>query len=277
MNLRIFVCSSLLISTASAAGVSVSYPSLVVDLEGKQSSNGPFQTLNPNLSWSLGVESLGASLKAGIQSSIRPTLDVLSLPQSIYTRLSRPFGNWNADVTASFGLQDTAAAAADDDTDISTHLSNDALDLDLSYDRNTITLSKGFLLVREKNNQRIQLQPSYNLHTSTPSVLLAYNEEDDNLVAQLEANPQEQKLTLSSRIGNSSHTLTPSITSRGKFALGWRKETEKGAITTTLNLKENLECKWEDGDWTCTIDAPFDGWIKTDGINVKVKRRIAFV
>ena len=241
-----------------------------VDLEGAQSSNGPFQTLNPNLSWSLGVESLGASLTAGIQSSIRPTLDVLSLPQAIYTRLSRPFGNWNTDVTASFGLQDTG----DDNCDISTHLSNDALDLNLSYDQNAITLSKGFV---RKTNQRIQLQPSYNLHTSTPSVLIAYNDENDNLAAQLEANPQEQKLTLSSRIANSSHTLTPSITSRGKFALGWRKETEQGAITTTLNLKENLECKWEDGDWTCTIDAPFDGWVKTDGINVKVKRRIAIV
>lgn len=194
----------------------------------------------------------------------------MSLPQSIYTRLSRPFGDWNADVSASFGLQDSDK----DNNDIATHLSNDALDVSLSYDKDTITLSKGFL---RTNSKRINLQPSYNLHTSTPSLLVAYNDESDGLAAQLEASPQEQKLTLSSRIANSSHTLTPSITSHGKFALGWRKDTEQGAITTTLNLKENLECKWEDGDWTCTIDAPFDGWIKTDGVNVKVKRRIAIV
>lgn len=220
----------------------------------------------------MGVDALGASLTASMESSLRPTLNVLSLPQTITCHLSRPIlGDWNANVHAQYGLQ------ANEDR-VSTTLSNDALDVSISYDENTVRLKKGFQRGSTSNNQcKFTVCPTYNLHTSTPDLTLAYEDTNKDQSIQLHATPNEQKLTLSSRIAGSSHKISPSITSRGKFAIGWRKDTERGAITTTLKLKESLECKWEDGDWICAMNTPLVGWMKSDGVNIKVKRRVQLV
>jgi hypothetical protein len=133
-----------------------------------------------------------------------------------------------------------------------------------------VQLCKGF----EALGGRFSVNPRYNIQSSNADVALGYD--TGSTAVTIEASQSKQKLTLSQELPKG-NLLTPSITSRGDFAVAWRKSLQKGnSVTTTLKVNDSICVKWEDGPWTATMVSPMDGF-KTGDINIKINRKLDLV
>lgn len=254
-----------LLSIIAFTDAGISYPTVSVDLKGQDGAVGPFDGLDPVASWSASAAALGCNFEAGATSSIKPTLDVLSLPRSVWGKVRTKAGQWK--------FSSKATSLLDGSNKVSLNICADNNDWDTSLEvaskggSQNVQVVKGFGAL----GGRISVNPRYNIQSSNADVILGYDAEGTSVI--LEASQSDQTLTISQQIADD-HRLTPSITSKGDFALAWRKSLEGGnAVTTTLKLNESLNVKWEDGPWTAVISSPMSGY-KTDDISVRVHRKL---
>jgi hypothetical protein len=92
----------------------------------------------------------------------------------------------------------------------------------------------------------------------------------------IEASQSKQKLTLSQELPKG-NLIVPSVTSKGDFAVAWKKSLPDGnSVTTTLKVNDSICVKWQDGPWTATMVSPMDGF-KTGDINIKVNRKLNLI
>mmetsp|Transcript_2426 Transcript_2426/g.3664 ORF Transcript_2426/g.3664 Transcript_2426/m.3664 type:complete len:266 (-) Transcript_2426:753-1550(-) len=261
-----FVLFSLYAATANAG---INAPSVVIDLKGLQDgSSCPFEGLDPEMSWSASTSCSGCDLEAGATSSIKPTLEVLSLPRSIWGTVRRDVAGW------ALAAKTSVALDGSDDLDVAVKASNDDLDTSVqivsSGGGQKIRLNKGF----EAGGGRVTVSPRYNTKTSVADAIIAYETDDTSIT--IEAAVDNQKVSVARQITDND-LITPSVNSDGDISLAWRKSLDDGnAVTTTVKVNDSVSVEWEDGPWTATIDAPLDG-VELGGVNVKVNRKVSFV
>lgn len=201
-------------------------------------------------------------------TSVTPTLDVLSLPKTLWGKITKSVGSTT--------ISSKAEAALDGSNDVSFNVAVDNSDLDTAIDfdssggSQTIQVAKSFAGL----GGRISVNPSFNLQSSAADVVLGYDRDDTSVT--IEASPSSQKLTVAQQITDN-HKITPSITSNGDVAVAWKKSLEDGnSLTTTLKVNDSLNVKWEDGPWTATISSPMDG-IAIGEVKVRVHRKLSFL
>ncbi|GFH52483.1 hypothetical protein CTEN210_08959 [Chaetoceros tenuissimus] len=263
--MKLQIVSALALLSAAEAGVSV--PSVSVDVKGIESGSGPFEGLDPVVSWGASTSVLGCDIETGATSSIKPTLDVLSLPKSVWGKISTQAGGW--------GISSTISAKFDGSKG-SKNLALDNDDLDANLEIASVggalktQVQKGFDVL----GGRLSVNPRYNLANSEGDVVLGYD--TDGTSVTIEASCQQQKLTVAQRI-NDGNRITPSVTSNGDVSVAWRKSLDGGnSVTTTLNVNDSVSVQWQDGPWTATFSSPMDG-IKTGDIDVKINRKLSLL
>lgn len=239
------------------------YPSVSVTI--KDGSYGALDAIDPEVSYSTGVSALGCDFQAGATSSVKPTLDVLSLPRSLWGKISTDVAGWSLSSRVGLNLVDDNNAAID------LAASNDDLDTSIKVGKlNNLEVEKGFDLL----GGRFAIVPRYNIASSQADVTLAYD--SDSTTVTIDASSDAQKLTVSQQITDG-HRLTPSITSSGDFSVARKKDLGNGdSLTTTLTPGDNVNIKWEDGPWTAEFATNLDGY-KTEGLNVRVHRKVTFI
>lgn len=193
---------------------------------------------------------------------------MLSLPRTIWGRVKTQAGPWN--------LSSKATGALDGSNKISFNALADNNDWDTSIEvvssggTQKLQVSKGF----EALGGRMSVKPRYNFQSSDADVILGYD--TDNTSVTVEASASNQKLTVAQQI-TENHRLTPSITSKGDFAVAWKKSLDEGnSVTTTLKLNDSVSVKWQDGPWTATLASPMSGFKTDGGVNVRVNRKLDF-
>lgn len=254
---------------AATANAGINTPSIAVDLKGLQDgSSCPFEGLDPEMSWSASTSCSGCQLEAGATSSVKPTLDVLSLPKSIWGTVSRDIAGWGVAAKTSVALDGS------NDVDVTMRASNDDLDTSVQIaakgGSQKIRLSKGF----EAAGGRVTVSPRYNTANSKADAIIAYD--IDNTSITVEASADDQTLTVAQQITDD-HRITPSIKSNGDISVAWRKSLDDGnAVTTTVKVNDSVSVAWEDGPWTAVLESPLSG-IELGEVDVKVKRKISFV
>lgn len=206
-------------------------------------------------------------MQVGATSSIKPTRDVLSLPKAVWGKVSTTVG--------SFALSSKATSSLGDSNAVSYNLCVDNDDWDTSVEMvssggsKKVQLNKGF----DAAGGRIFVNPRYSFASSDADVVLGYD--TDGTSVTLEASTSDQKLTVQQQITDSD-SLTPSITSKGEFAVAWKKNLGGGnAVTTTVKVNDSVSVKWQDGPWTAIFDSPMSGFT-TEGVNVRVNRKLDF-
>lgn len=257
-----------LLSVLAFSDAGISYPTVDVNLKGLQGDAGPFEGLDPVASWSASTARLGCNFEAGATSSIKPTLDVLSLPRTVWGKVRTQAGQWK--------LSSKAVGALDGSNDVSFNVAADndewdtSLEVTSSGGSQSVQIVKGF----DALGGRVSVNPRYNIQSSDADVILGYDASSTSVT--VEASQNSQKLTVAKQITDSDR-LTPSITSGGDFALAWRKSLDGGnAVTTTMKLNDSLSVKWEDGPWTAAIKTPLSGY-KTDDVTVRIHRKLNFI
>jgi len=264
MKLQIVTLFALL--AVADAGVSTSFPTVAVDLKGRQGgTTGPFEGLDPIVSWGASASALGCHFEAGATSSMKPTLDVLSLPKSVWGKVKTTAAGWD--------LSSKTTAALDGSNSVSFNVAANNNDWDTSLElassdgAQKVQICKGFNAI----GGRISVNPRYTIQSSDADVILGYD--TDNTSITIEGSSSSQKLTVAQQITDG-HRITPSVTSKGDVSVAWRKSLGGGdAVTTTVNKDGRLSLEWEDGPWTATIATA----INDSAVDVKVNRKLTFL
>jgi len=256
--------SFLLLIAGTDAGINT--PTLSVDLQGLDGSSGPFEGLDPEISWSASTSAAGCDFEAGVVSSCKPTLDVLSLPKNVWGTVKSEIAGWGVAAKTSLSLGDSS-------TDIAVRAKNDDIDTSVQVvsagGGNKIQISKGFGAL----GGRVAVTPRYNTKTSVADAVIDY---DGDISVKVEASAQKQKLTVSKQVSDTD-TLTPSITSAGDVSVAWKKSLSAGnSLTATVAMNDSVSVKWEDGPWTATIASALDG-SEFGEVDVKINRKISFI
>mmetsp|Transcript_7661 Transcript_7661/g.8763 ORF Transcript_7661/g.8763 Transcript_7661/m.8763 type:complete len:259 (+) Transcript_7661:91-867(+) len=249
-----------LIGTSQAG--SSRYPSVSINLQ--DGNFGSLEGLTPDVSYSTGTSAFGCDFEAGATAQVKPTLDLLSVPHSMWGKISREVAGWRVGSRVGVNNQNKKPsidlAASSSDLDASLKIS----------DLNKIEIDKGF----DSLGGRISITPRYNLGSSKADVSLCYD--SDSTTVSVDASASSQKLTVSQLI-TSGHRLTPSITSERDVSVAWKKYLDDGnSITTTVNPGDSVSVKWEDGPWVAEFNSALNGF-ETEGLAVRIHRKVSFV
>lgn len=249
--------------TASAGA---KYPSISLNLKDGSYAES-FDGLDPELSYSTEASAMGCDIEAGATASMKPTMDVLSLPRSIWGKVSGDVAGWR--------VSSRVDADLDDGNKVGINFAAGNSDLDASIQVNgldQIIVEKGF----DALDGRISVTPRYELGSSDADVTLAYDSDSTSVAIDASASASTMKLTVSQKVTDDD-TLTPSINCSGDMSLAWKRSLGDGnSITTTVKPNEEVSLKWNDGPWVAEFKSSLDGY-KTDGLSVRVNRKVSFV
>eukprot|EP00429_Kryptoperidinium_foliaceum_P071765 CAMPEP_0176059666 /NCGR_PEP_ID=MMETSP0120_2-20121206/29736_1 /TAXON_ID=160619 /ORGANISM="Kryptoperidinium foliaceum, Strain CCMP 1326" /LENGTH=307 /DNA_ID=CAMNT_0017393205 /DNA_START=56 /DNA_END=979 /DNA_ORIENTATION=- len=271
--------------------------------------------LDPTLNWEGSSSSGDVDLSYGIESSVRPTSDIASLPRNIWGKAATNVGGWGVSARADIDGQDRSNAdlsfdADNEDADLSLRLTASAGG---GFNVRGVEATKGL----DMDGARVTINPRYNMETEEADVVLGYDKGDtsvrltasqdnqevnvkhaiDNTKIELTASADNQEVKIDHTMDRTNIKLTasadnqevtisqqlddqnrvaPTINNRGDISVEWERSLgDDSSLTATLRPNESLNVEWRDNDWTANVEMGLDG-ANVDGANVHIKRDITF-
>jgi hypothetical protein len=271
--------------------------------------------LDPTINWEGSARSGDIDLDYGVESSVRPTSDIASLPRNVWGKASTNVAGWGVSARAEVDAQDRSSTELEFDAD------NEDADLSL---RLTASAGNGFNVHRVEatkgldiDGARVTLNPRYDMETEEADVVLGYDNGNTNVKLTASANSQEvnvkhkldntnieltasadsqevivdhqldntnikltasadnQEVTISQQI-DGANRVSPTINNRGDISVEWERSLgDDSSLTATLKPNESLDVEWKDNDWTANVNMPMDG-VNVNGANVSIKRDVTF-
>jgi hypothetical protein len=271
--------------------------------------------LDPTINWEGSARSGDIDLDYGVESSVRPTSDIASLPRNVWGKASTNVAGWGVSARAEVDAQDRSSTALEFDAD------NEDADLSL---RLTASAGNGFNVRRveatkglDLDGARVTLNPRYDMETEEADVVLGYDNGNTNVKLTASADSQEvnikhkldntnieltasadsqevivdhqldntnikltasadnQEVTISQQIDDANR-ISPTINNRGDISVEWERSLgDDSSLTATLKPNESLDVEWKDHDWTANVNMPMDG-VNVNGANVSIKRDVTF-
>lgn len=289
--------------------------SLFIQISIQDGNHAGLDGLDPSLSWEGSSKSGDLELDYGIESSVRPTSDIASLPRKIWGKARTDVAGWGVSARADIDGQDRSNAALEFDAE------NEDADLSL---RLTASTGGGFNVRRveatkglDVNGARVTINPRYDVESEEADVVVGYengntnvrltasadNQEVnikhklDNTDIELTASADNQEISVGHQMDNTNIRLTasadnqevtisqqldannrvaPTINNRGDISVEWERSLgDDSSLTATLKPNDSLNVEWRDNDWTANVDMPMDG-ASISGANVRIKRDVTF-
>ena len=271
--------------------------------------------MDPTLNWQGSAHSGDIDIDYGIESAVRPTADIASLPRNVWGKASTNVAGWGVSARAEMDAQDRSSTAIEMDAD------NEDADLSL---RLTASTGNGFNVERveatkglDMDGARVTLNPRYDMESGDADVVVGYDNGNTNVQLTASADSQEvainhkmdntnigvtasadnQEVTIDHTMDNTNIKLTasadnqevtisqqidddnrisPTINNNGDISVEWERNLgDDSSLTATLKPNESLDVEWRDHDWTANVNMPMDG-MNVEGANVSIKRDVNF-
>ena len=271
--------------------------------------------MDPTLNWEGSSKSGDVELAYGIESSVRATTDIASLPRSFWGKASTNVAGWGVSARADVDGQDRSNA------DLAFDADNKDADLSL---RLTASAGGGFNVRRveatkglDVDGARVTINPRYNVESEEADVVLGYDNGNtnvrltasadnqevnvkhrmDNTNLELTASADNQEITVDHQVDKTNIRLTasadnqevtisqqldadnrvaPTINNRGDVSVEWERNLgDDSSLTAKLKPNDSLNVEWRDQAWTANVDMGLDG-ANIKGANVHIKRDITF-
>mmetsp|Transcript_5932 Transcript_5932/g.7292 ORF Transcript_5932/g.7292 Transcript_5932/m.7292 type:complete len:267 (-) Transcript_5932:176-976(-) len=227
--------------------------------------------LNPTASWSNRNQAGNVDIDYGIETDLRVTKDITSLPKSLWGKVSSTFGPWGLSAKVNFeGLDYTNADVKFGATNAGEELT---LSVDGSYGNGGIRLNeiqgtKKFLV----DDATITVNPRLDVNSDEATVFISYDK--DGTSVEVEACKDVQTVTLSRQL-DSENRITPTFSNSGALSIDWEHKVNDSTITTTFKPEKSINVVWEEGGWNADINMDLKN---NDITNVKigVKKDISF-
>jgi hypothetical protein len=268
--------------------------------------------LDPTLSWSGSSSAGDIDLDYGIESAVRPTTDLASLPRKVFGTLKTNVAGWGitagADRDMATGATDIEINADNADADLSVKVLASA---DGGVD--SISATKGF----DVDGNRVTINPRYSLANEDADVVVTYNGGDTNVELTASADSQEvvvthdmgdtniqltaskdsqevvldhtmdntnikltasadnQEVTISQQVDDN-NKISPTLNRNGDISVQWERDLgDDNSLTATLKPNESIDVEWKDDSWTAELKAGLDG-TDINGISISTSRTVEF-
>lgn len=302
--------SILAVAALVASAEAISKPSLTISV-----TDGNFDGvdgLDPTLSWSGSSSAGDIDLDYGIESAVRPTTDLASLPRKVFGTLKTNVAGWGitagADRDMATGATDIEINADNADADLSVKVLASA---DGGVD--SISATKGF----DVDGNRVTINPRYSLANEDADVVVTYNGGDTNVELTASADSQEvvvthdmgdtniqltaskdsqevvldhtmdntnikltasadnQEVTVSQQVDDN-NKISPTLNRNGDISVQWERDLgDDNSLTATLKPNESIDIEWKDDSWTAELKAGLDG-TDINGISISTSRTVEF-
>ena len=307
MKFSLFALSALI--GAAAAGK----PSLSISV--RDGSFDGLDGLDPTLNWEGSSSTGDVNLDYGIESAVRPTTDIASLPRNVWGKASTNVAGWGVSARAEMDAQDRSNTAIEvdadnEDNDLSVRMVASAGN---GFSVGSVEATKGLDL----DGARVTINPRYNLETEEADVRLGYSNDStdvtltasadsqevnikhrmdatnveltasadsqeviidhtmDNTNLKLTASADNQEVTISQQIDDDNR-ISPTINRNGDISVEWERSLgDDSSLTANLKPNDSLSVEWKDNDWTANVDMPMDG-ANIEGASVSIKRDVTF-
>jgi len=277
------------VATLVASAEAITKPSLTISVT-DGNFDGVSDGLDPTLKWQGSTAAGDVDIDYGIESAVRPTTDIASLPRKVFGTLKTSVAGWGVSAK---GERDIASGA----TDITVDANNDDADLSLSL---TASVDGGVDSVSATKNMdldgnKLSITPTYSLANEDADVVVSYDTGDTNVKLtasrdsqevvlghqmdktniKLTASADNQEVTISQQIDDVNR-VAPTINRNGDISLEWeRKLGDDNSLTATLKPNDSIEVEWKDDSWTAELKAGLDG-TNIDGLSISTKREVLF-
>ena len=159
--------------------------------------------MNPSLSWEGSSSSGDLDLSYGIESDVRPTADIASLPRSIWGKASTNVGPWGVSARVEMdgvggGNANIDVDADNSDADLSVHMVANADGVQ------SVEATKGV----DAGGARVTVNPRYNVADESADVVVAYS--NDSTSIEVTASADSQDFSINHNMGDTSVGLTAS-------------------------------------------------------------------
>jgi hypothetical protein len=210
--------------------------------------DGSFDGLDgfdPTLNWEGSTRSGNIDIDYGIESAIRPTRDIASLPRNVWGKTSINLSGWGISARAEVFAEDRSSAALEFDAD------NEAADLSLrmtastgnGFNVQTVEATKGLDL---DDGARFTLNPRYNVESKGADLVVSYD--NDNTNAQLTASAGNQEVNIKHKLDNTYIELTASADNQEVTIDHQSHNTNIKLIASTDNQQITISHQIDDTD-----------------------------
>jgi hypothetical protein len=249
--------------------------------------------LDPTVNWEGASSSGDVDLSYGIESAVRPTSDIASLPRNFWGKASTDVSGWGVSARADVDAQ------ARDHADLEIDANNAGADLSLrmvasagsGFSVESVEATKGL----DMNGARVTVNPRYNvadeqadvvinwanggtnveLTASADSQSVVIDHSMDNTSIKLTASADNQEVTISQQVDDNNR-VSPTVSRNGDISVEWERTlSDDSSLTATLKPNDSLDVEWKDADWTANVNMPIDG-ANINGANVSIKRDVNF-
>lgn len=210
-------------------------------------------------------------VKYGVDTDLRATKEIRSLPKSVWGKASTDVSGWDVTARAELDLQDLRSLYLDldldsRDVDLSVHVVASATG---EFNVDAVEATKGF----KSGDKRVTVTPRFDLGNNINDVVVKYSYDKTDVT--LTASGDAQKITVSQQISDEDR-FSPTVSSKGDLSLEWEHRLKKDSkVTTTFRPSESLNVKWEDSEWTANVKMPLDGSSFKES-SVGVKKDLSF-
>jgi len=261
----------------------------------KDGSFDGLEGFDPTVTYGSTATAGDVDLEYGIESAVKPTTDIASLPKSIWGKASTTVSGWGVSAKAEIDPQ------ALDSADVTIDASNDELDLSVKIDAtaggeggvsaSSVEATKGIDL----DTGKLTINPRFNVADDEKDVVLSYSQDSTsvsvtasadaqsieikhnagNTDVSITASVEEQEVTISQQIDDDNR-IAPTINNNGDISIEWEKSLgDDNSVTTTLKPNDSINIEWKDGAWAATVDMPIED-NTISGATVSVKRDVEF-
>jgi len=218
--------------------------------------------LNPTLSWEGSSSNGDLDVSYGIESDVRPTSDLASLPKSVWGKVKTDVSGWGVSARADIDAQDLSAAdvevdADNSDADLAIRLTASAGSSGGSV--KTVEATKGM----DMDGARITINPRYNVADEQADIVLGYNNDAtdvkltasadsqevvvshklENTGIKLTASADSQEVEIDHKIDNTGIKLTASVDNQ-ELTLS-QQLNDRDRVSPTLNSNGDISVEWE--------------------------------
>jgi len=271
-----------------ASAEAITKPSLTISV-----TDGNFDGvdgLDPTLKWE-GTSSAGdIDIDYGVESSVRPTTDIASLPRKVFGTLKTNVAGWGVSAKGERDLEsgstDLEVNANNEDADLSVALTAsvdggvDSISAtkNVDMDGNTLTITPRYRVADEDADVVVKYDAgdtNVELTASRDSQEVVIDHTMDNTNIKLTASADNQEVTVSQQIDDDNR-IAPTINRNGDISLEWeRKLGDDNSLTATLKPNESIDVEWKDDAWTAEVKAGLDG-TSINGLSISTKREVLF-
>jgi len=246
--------------------------------------------LNPTLTWKGSSSAGDIDIDYGIESAVRPTTDIASLPRKIFGTVKTNVAGWGVSAKGEKDLESGS-------TDLEVNANNEDIDLSVAL---TASVDGGVDSISATKNldvdgKTLKITPRYRVADEDADVVIKYDAGDTNVELtasrdsqevvidhtmdktniKLTASADNQEVTVSQQIDDDNR-IAPTINRNGDISLEWeRKLGDDNTLTATLKPNESIDVEWKDDAWTAEVKAGLDG-SNISGLSISTKREVLF-